>query len=795
MANAILTGQSGGKEIDGRDVTYIAGESLKIGDIVYTIKGEVRDKPYLSPFNTVPYSCVFSPNGKSLVLGGSFAGRAKIYSISGTALTYISDIYADNIGSILGGNILTFTFSPDGKILIVGGTFTGKAKIYSVSETSLTYISDIYADNIGTVLSNTVNFSEFSPNGAVLVLGGIFTGRAKVYSVSETSLTYISDIYADNDNTVLSSSSISCAFSPDSKTLILGGGFTGYAKVYSVSGTSLTYISDIYADNDTTGLSSNVNFCTFSPNGAILVLGGVFTGRAKVYSVSGNVITYVSDIYADNNNIILDNVVYSCEFSPNGAVLVLGGIFTGMAKVYSVSGTSLTYISDIYADNDNTILDNVVRTHAFSPDNKTLVIGGGFASKAKIYSVSGTAITYVSDIYSDNGTTGLNNNINFCTLSPDKSILILGGAFTGGAKLFSVLGTTLTYISDIYADNIGTALNSTVYASTFSPDGNTLILGGFFGGKAKVYSVSGAKIIYISDIYADNNSTVLDKEVRSCVFSPDGAVLVLSGFFTGYAKVYSVSGNVITYVSDIYADNGVTPIYNEVRRCTFSPNGNILVLGGFFTGRAKVYSVSGNVITYVSDIYADNNNTILDNGIESCTFSPNGNVLILGGGFTGMAKVYSVSGTALTYISDIYADNIGTALNSTVYASTFSPDGNTLILGGSFTGRAKVYSVSGTALTYRLDIYADNIGTLLNNSVASIALSIDDNVLILVGNFTGWAKIYSISGTNISYVMKVYKYVLNLFINPDVTGIGIYDIGIVKSNAAKDEEVLVRIIN
>ena len=86
-------------------VTAISEDQIQIGDTVYTINGKVESNDFL---NTVPYhleaeelipslssysyAATFSPDGKILILGGAFTGKAKIYSVNNTTLTYVSDI-------------------------------------------------------------------------------------------------------------------------------------------------------------------------------------------------------------------------------------------------------------------------------------------------------------------------------------------------------------------------------------------------------------------------------------------------------------------------------------------------------------------------------------------------------------------------------------------------------------------------------------------------------------------------------------------------------------------------------
>lgn len=220
---------------------------------------------------------------------------------------------------------------------------------------------------------------------------------------------------------------------------------------------------------------------------------------AKVYSVSGTTITFVSNIYADSGTAALNKIVSEAAFSPDGSTLIIGSDYdwSGYTKVYTVSGTTVTYIGDIYG---------YCCTIAFAPDGDAVVLSRGSNANTSIHSVNGTTITKVSDIYADNGTTALNGYVETAVFSPDGSLLVLGGAFDGRAKAYSVNGTTIAYSGKIYADNGTTALSGMVNVAAFSPDGSLLVLGGGFSGYAKVYSVSGTTVTFVSDVSGAGNT-------------------------------------------------------------------------------------------------------------------------------------------------------------------------------------------------------------------------------------------------------------------------------------------------
>jgi WD40 repeat protein len=800
---AAATNQVNLSGLDGPAATFVAKDKLKIGDIVYTIDGDIDETPYSPILTNIVRAAVFSPDETKLVLVGEFIGYAKFYNVSGTTITYTSDIYVDENENPFLNTVNAAAFSPDGTKLVLGIQVLG-AKLYTVSNTSITFNSNI------SELDNSVNTVAFSPDGTTLVLGGNFTGRAKRYTVSNNTVTFTSNLFSNAFTGAISGAVNTAVFSPDGNTLVLGGEFTNFAYRYTVSNTTITYTNNIFANAGTTALNSTVRTAVFSPDGTTLVLGGDFTGRAKRYTVSGTTITFTTNIFADASTTALSDFVFTAVFSPDGNTLVLGGQFTGRAKRYTVSGTTITFTTNIFADASTTLLSSGVRGAAFSPNGATLVLGGQFTDRAKRYTVSGTTITFTTNIFASTKTTALNDIVNTAAFSPNGNTLVLGGAFTGFAKVYKVSGNIITYISDIFANTAGTTpLNGSVNTAVFSPNGNTLVLGGAFTGRAKSYTVSGTTITFTSDIFANAGTTALNLNVNQATFSPDGATLVLIGQFTGRAKRYTVSGTTITFTSDIFANAGTTALSSTGFTAAFSPDGTTLVLGGDFTGRAKRYTVSGTTITYTSDIFADAGTTVLNNTVRTAAFSPDGTTLVLGGAFTRSAKRYTVSGTTITFTTNIFDDD-----NITVNSARFSPDGATLVLGGDFGGSAKLYTVSGSTITFANSIFptASLIGPIPTNTVAfspdgsklvlggdfklfANANEVQIKKLVSNGQFLSTAKFYTVSGSTISYIKEAYS--INSPSFNVLNNINSYNskIAFVTSDAEIDQDVSVKILN
>ena len=330
----------------------------------------------------------------------------------------------------------------------------------------------------------------------------------------------------------------------------------------------------LYFDKIANGYFRNNNSAIFSPDGKILV------SDRQIFSVDGTTITYVSNISTSGYGI-----VEQIAFSPDGKTLVLiggqvGGEAFSAGAIYTVNGTNITFAANIIYRNGSTFLPERFSSVEFSPDGKLLIIGAVQNFRTSyycIYSVDGTTITYVSDITP--GSKAFSNFVESIAFSPDGKTLVLEN------KVFSVDGTTITYVSDITKN--GVELGN-IYIARFSPDGKTLVLGGDTRSQTAVFSVDGTTITYVSDI--TKNGVELG-EVASATFSPDGKVLVLVGndelidgrltTNTVFASSFLVSGTEITYISEITSNYPPVSISNgsSFTTAAFSPDGKVLVLG------------------------------------------------------------------------------------------------------------------------------------------------------------------------------------------------------------------------
>ena len=299
--------------------------------------------------------CLFSPNGKLLLIGDD------LYTVNGMEISYVKAIESQGDG--FSDNAVAF--SPDGKTAVFG------TAIYSVNGTEFTYISEATREGIG-MEGAYLHAATFSPDGKLLVVGGAINyhnpvgqsglgSNATIFSVDGTEMTYIGDIAGAERSMVMD-----IAFSPDGKLLVVGGNGSGLeCTYYSVNGTKVAKIGTVMADTTL----KDVYSIAFSPDGKLLVIGGNFK-QSYVFSVSGTTLNYISDLPTCG---ISGKVL----FDPSGKTLVLGVLFENL-NVYSVDGTTFTHFCDLEEDKFD-------EKAVFSPDGTSFIFYGRQSSKLFVY--------------------------------------------------------------------------------------------------------------------------------------------------------------------------------------------------------------------------------------------------------------------------------------------------------------------------------------------------------------------------------------------------------------------------
>ncbi|HQQ62815.1 MAG TPA: thrombospondin type 3 repeat-containing protein [Pseudomonadales bacterium] len=356
------------------------------------------------------------------------------------------------------------------------------------------------------------------------------------------------------------------------------------------------------------------------------------------------------------------DTTFNLGTGPNGAVnalatqpdskVVIGGAFT------SVNGVSRNRIARLNADgtldtgfNPGTGVGSAVSALAVQPDGKVL-LGGDFTT------VNGVARNRIARLNVDGSLdtgfdpgTGADYTVRAVAVQPDGKVVI-GGSFN------SVNSVSRYYVARLNADgsldadfNLGSGVNSTVYAVAVQQDGKAVIGGSFT-------SVNGVSRNNIARLNTDgsldagfNPGNGTSSSVYALAVQVDGKV-VIGGSFT---SVNYASRNFIARLNASGSlDTGFNPgtsVNGSVNAVVAQPDSKVII-GGAFT---LVNSVSRNRLARLNtDGSLDTGfdpGTGVNNSVSALAAQGSGR-LLLGGSFT------QYNGTALNYLARVHTGNV-----------------------------------------------------------------------------------------------------------------------------------------
>ena len=664
----------------------------------------------------------FSPDGKTLAVGG----RKHTFSTSGAVRTTtynavlelwnlstgkriaILDTSADYSESIdvLAG-IYSVAFSPDGTLLAAGGNSTTATQGGSVVE--LWSVSGrTRLRTLPTASNYGVASVAFSPDGKTLADGGAKIGRSvgilEIWNVSNGALLKALPTAANYGV-------VSVAFSPDGKTLADSGStylsstgtYGGVLELWNVA-------TGVLTQNLGTAARSSVTSVAFSPDGKTLADVGYTAGTdaalgvLELWSVAGG------------NQIAMagaGNFVSTVAFAPDGKTLAYSGSANfgnaGLVQIWNVSTQAV-------AKTISTAEIAFIQSVALSQDGKMLAaIGEG-------YDTTGTAFNFLEIRSASTGAllaslpTAANDLTPSLAFSPDGKTLAVGGqnnANTPSGPRYSGVLELWNVTSGKLIASLPTAANVSVDSVAFSPDGKTLAVGGASYnttalnlGVLELWNVATAKVI-TSQVQAASGSIY-----TSVAFSPDGATLAAGGrsYLGSLLELWNVAGGKRIASLNTTADNGVTAV-------AFSPDGTTLAVGG----GQKPSNSAVLELRYIADgaLRASLTPVLSTDPIYALAFSAGGNVLFVGAG-SSLQVFSAITGSLLNHyfqypsfngLSSIavspggllaYGTNSGTlAVASAPYAHSFldfngdgSPD---ILLQNAVTGAIAAWYMNGSA--------------------------------------------------------------------------------------------------
>jgi len=274
-------------------------------------------------------SVAFDPNtaGKFVIAyqdsGNSSYGTCIVGTVSGTSITFGSE-YVFNSGN---SSYISMSFDPNtaGKFVVAykdgGNSYYGTAVVGTVSGTAISFGSE-YVFNSGGSSYNAVSFDPNTANKFVVTYRDTDNsdyGTAVVGTVSGTSISYGSEYVFNSGSTYYTS----IAFEPNTAGKFVvaykdgGNSDYGTACVGTISGTSISFGSE-YVFNSA---DSRYNSIAFDPNTANKFVvtyrdkGNSYYGTAVVGTVSGTSISYGSEVVFNSGN----SSHISAAFDPNTA--------------------------------------------------------------------------------------------------------------------------------------------------------------------------------------------------------------------------------------------------------------------------------------------------------------------------------------------------------------------------------------------------------------------------------------------------------------------------------------------
>ncbi len=441
--------------------------------------------------------------GKGSVLQIAYSPDGKLLAVGGGLGIWLYD--AENLNEVAlleGGHIAkTIAFSPNGK-LIASGSWDSTIQLWDVFTKELVANFTEHTDDVYSV--------AFSPDGKTLASGS-WDNTIRLWDMDDKEelevLEQEAEVYPE-----------AVAFSPDGKMLAAGN----WDKTIRLWNWETKKEIDVLP-----GHTGQIWSVAFSPDGKTLASGSE-DKTVRVWDLESGTEIAVLRGHTD--------VVWSAAFSPDGRLLASGSI-DGNIRLW-----------DVREQKSLTILQGDARyllSVAFRPDGKRIAAGGGgdIGCIVVFWDVSEQKQIAALDGYTE--------RIRSMALSPDGKIIALGGD-DGAVGLWNLDEQKPTGVLKGHTDR--------VYSIAFSPDGK-LIASGSDDGTVRLWDMQKQVAVF-----GDHGTYVL-----SVAFSPDGRTLA-SG---------SADKNILLWDVDERNQVGILQGHSSwVRSVAFSPDGELLASGG-----------------------------------------------------------------------------------------------------------------------------------------------------------------------------------------------------------------------
>ena len=587
-------------------------------------------------------------------------------------------------------------FSPDGKLWAVKDS--DGICLYSAA-TQLPYRE--ISSSSGSV--SDFRISPDSQKLAIETLSSTFAIRVEIWDI--TTGTYEGSILPSAQN------SMTMAYSPDGKTLAIGGSnqnkttkaYTGVLELWNAVSRTRTAILKTKA----TGIAS----VAYSQDGKFLAEAGS-DGKTSSLELWNTKTKLLAKDLSLPELTSLDSVV----FPPSGKTVVASGesSTTSTLNTWNLSDWNRTWTN---GPNGNLFF--------LSPDGvQSVQYEVQSENYANRYSQATTANLYGTALQGKVRSWNVGWNGNGVSFSPDgKKIALIGTEYqwfgTGMSGAYEAADSFLI-ISDLTNSQADIHLTLNAYSNwwggvfwqtpLFSPSGKLVLGGGANYGNAN----SATQLPTVNVWNAKDGSLSATRPAQgagsfTAAFTPDEKMIALSAVnsLPNAVQFWSTKSN--TLVNTITTDLKTGVI-------AFSPNSPVIAISGTSAsgaGLVELWDYSANKLLQTL-------NTAANNGIGGLAYSTDGKQLSVAG-----SSLVSLNSWPPNGVAELWNPSNGKLIfelptqETTVYGVTFSPDGKALVASGnlnshgSFSGRVEIWSTATGKLTKNLLIEP---GTLQVNS-------------------------------------------------------------------------------
>lgn len=639
-------------------------------------------------------------------------GMAAVGTVSGTSISFGTAVNYVNTGGQAPTEYINLTYdSANGKIVICyqdfANSYYGTAIVGTVSGTSISFGTEVVFNSGNSLYSN---IAYDASNEKVVICyrdsGNSGYGTAIVGTVSGTSISFGTEVVFQSQTSV----EPGIAYDSTAQKIVIAysaffGGYTPYAIVGTVSGTSISFGTATTFDSGQT----DDHTVTYDPNTDSIVIAyrdiaNSGYGTFSVGKVSGTSISFTSPTVFDSSGDIgssQENRVWTTYDSANKRVVAVyvepndgsAQPFDGLAFTIKPVGSNS---ADFVGITDEAIADTATGS---------VVVEGGVTEKARgPYYISNVGADAIFEAASSNRMSSVYD------LSNQKIVITytdVGNSNYGTAVVGTVSGTSISFGTPVIFEAAATYSKAAVY----DPDTGKIVIaysdaGNSQYGTAIVGTVSGTSISFGTAVVFNSAATVLANNGSGAVYDTTNDKVVIAyvdGGNSSYGTsiVGTVSGTSISFGSETVFNTGVTI---DASVAFDSDNSKIIISYRDSTnssyGTAVVGTVSGTSISFGSEVVFNSATTL---GMTT-VYDTNANKVLVaygdaGNSTYGTAVVGTVSGTSISFGSpSVYAEYYSSAQ----FAVFDSAANQTIICTGGTTGtlNALAASISGTSVSF-----------------------------------------------------------------------------------------------